>query len=317
MSKRDEFKSKVKSILAERAGYHCCNPKCRALTTGPEVNAGGSIRLGQAAHITAAAPGGPRYDPNLTPEQRSSQENGVWLCIKCATLIDKGEKDYSVATIQEWKRSGEHAAREGLQHPHQFASGSLNAYTIATVYRHTRPLSYFPLRGKPLPPGQEFRQEVTLRPMGGDRERAENTTFAPICLDSSFGPSPNATAFVLHLENVGKGTEPKASINLKMKGAPIWKQTFSTEERMSSTYTLKKSHTTGIAGFSVLNLMPGESFHSVLYSNRKGPFDAEWFCESVSKTSTPMIFDVLAGKVEKVPVLPPNPEFDKEQFPFE
>lgn len=317
MAKRDEFSKPVKRVLAERAGYHCCNPICRALTTGPEVNADGSISLGEAAHITAASPGGPRYDPSLTSEQRSSQENGIWLCTKCATHIDKGEKKYSLETIREWKRSGEQAAQAGLEHPHQFASGSLNAYTIATVFRFTRPLEYFSKRGEPLPPGKQFRQGITIRPMGGDRERAENMKYMPVLLDSKLGPSRNATVFMLTLENVGTGIEPQASINLVMKGSPIWKQTLSSESRMSPSSTLEKRHTTGRAGFSVSNLMPGETLVSTVYANRKGPFNAECYSASVSKEGIPMIFDVLVGDVEKVPALPPNPEFEKKQFPFE
>jgi hypothetical protein len=153
--------------------------------------------------------------------------------------------------------------------------------------------------------------------MGGDRDRAENANFAPLLLDSKLGPSPNATVFMLQLENVGTGTEPQASINLTIKGSSIWKQTLSSESRMSASSTLKKGHTTGSAGFSVSNLMPGEVLMSTVYSNRKGPFDADWYCESVSKKGTPMIYDVMVGEVERVPALPPNPEFDKKQFPFE
>jgi len=58
MSKRDDFSPSVKRLLAERSGYHCSNPSCRRLTSGPEKSYDGSVNLGVAAHIAAAAKGG-------------------------------------------------------------------------------------------------------------------------------------------------------------------------------------------------------------------------------------------------------------------
>jgi hypothetical protein len=40
--------------------------------------------VGEAAHISAAAPGGKRYDSSLTPEERRAPSNGIWLCELCA-----------------------------------------------------------------------------------------------------------------------------------------------------------------------------------------------------------------------------------------
>jgi hypothetical protein len=48
--------------------------------------------LGVAAHITAASPDGPRYDQNLSSEQRKSPDNGIWLCQNCAKLVDNDGK---------------------------------------------------------------------------------------------------------------------------------------------------------------------------------------------------------------------------------
>jgi hypothetical protein len=46
----------------------------------------GTIDIGVAAHITAAAPNGPRYDPSLTSAQRRRHLNGIWLCRLRGTL---------------------------------------------------------------------------------------------------------------------------------------------------------------------------------------------------------------------------------------
>ncbi|HCU33969.1 MAG TPA: HNH endonuclease [Armatimonadetes bacterium] len=76
--------------------------------------------MGEAAHITGAAPGGPRYDPDLTHEQRSCIDNGIWLCAKCATLVDKDREHYPAGRLREWREWAERGARlalEGVEAP--------------------------------------------------------------------------------------------------------------------------------------------------------------------------------------------------------
>jgi hypothetical protein len=77
------------------------------LTSGPQQNPNKSINVGVAAHITAASLGGPRYNSALTSQERESIENGIWLCQKCAKLVDNDEKRYSVEILFDWKRQAE------------------------------------------------------------------------------------------------------------------------------------------------------------------------------------------------------------------
>ena len=88
MNKRDDFSQKTIDRLCERVGGKCSNPNCRRETKGHHSNPQKRVSIGEAAHITAAAEGGPRYNPDLTPEERSSIENGIWLCKSCARMID-------------------------------------------------------------------------------------------------------------------------------------------------------------------------------------------------------------------------------------
>ena len=88
MAQRDEFSEAVKRAVAARVAYVCSNPDCRAPTSGPHEEPTKAVNLGVAAHITAAAPLGPRYVTTLTAEQRSSAENALWLCQNCAKLLD-------------------------------------------------------------------------------------------------------------------------------------------------------------------------------------------------------------------------------------
>jgi hypothetical protein len=74
-----------------------------------------AINIGVASHITAAAPGGPRHDPSLTPTQRSSAENGIWLCQNCGKLVDNDAVYYPVEKLRAWKGSAEVSARRRLE----------------------------------------------------------------------------------------------------------------------------------------------------------------------------------------------------------
>jgi hypothetical protein len=112
---RDDFDEKTKEILARRAGFRCSNPKCRKLTTGPQANPARTINIGVAAHVAAASPGGKRYDPNQTPEERKSISNGIWLCQSCAKLIDSDDVRYTVDLLQEWKSQSEAMALREIE----------------------------------------------------------------------------------------------------------------------------------------------------------------------------------------------------------
>ncbi|MFD1703367.1 hypothetical protein ACFSCV_10165 [Methylopila henanensis] len=63
-----------------------------------------------AAHISAASPGGARYNEDLTPEQRSDITNGIWLCQTHAKLIDDDEISFPSSLLEEWKELAEHMA---------------------------------------------------------------------------------------------------------------------------------------------------------------------------------------------------------------
>ena len=104
---RDDFSYKTKSMLAKRVGYLCSNPLCGCATVGPQRNGGGIISIGVAAHICAAAPNGPRYDAIMTPMERRSINNGIWLCQSCARLIDVESDRYTVSLLKKWKEVAE------------------------------------------------------------------------------------------------------------------------------------------------------------------------------------------------------------------
>ena len=115
-NKRDNFGPKTIDNLGRRASFICSNPDCRCITLCPsEKDPEKYIYTGKAAHITAAAEKGPRYDPSLTEPERSSIENGIFLCSNCADMIDKNKgMDYSVELLKKWKSEHEKWIKENL-----------------------------------------------------------------------------------------------------------------------------------------------------------------------------------------------------------
>lgn len=105
-NKRDDFTPTVKTKLAKRVAFICSNPSCQKLTIGPNTK-NGMNNIGVAAHICAAAPGGPRYDENMTQAERKGIDNGIWLCQSCAKLIDSDVTKYTVELIKKWKEETE------------------------------------------------------------------------------------------------------------------------------------------------------------------------------------------------------------------
>lgn len=107
---RDNFSSSTKNLLAKRVGEKCSNPSCRKPTCAANEAPDKIINIGVAAHICAAAKGGPRYDENMTPEERKSPENGIWLCQSCSKLIDTDITRYTREVLINWKRVAEDLA---------------------------------------------------------------------------------------------------------------------------------------------------------------------------------------------------------------
>lgn len=111
---RDDFSAKTIEILAKRVTYICSNPECGKITVGPNSDKNKATNVGVAAHIKAAAPKGKRYDPLMTPAERSDISNGIWLCQSCSKLIDTDENKYTVDILKSWKEIAERKSEKGI-----------------------------------------------------------------------------------------------------------------------------------------------------------------------------------------------------------
>ena len=104
-SRRDNFTKATRDQIGKQAGWHCSRPGCRRLTVGSNSAGDGEINIGVAAHICAAARGGPRYDPDMSSEERKSVSNGIWLCETHARLVDSNDPMFTVELLHEWKEA--------------------------------------------------------------------------------------------------------------------------------------------------------------------------------------------------------------------
>lgn len=113
MEKRADFSATTRKIMAERAGYQCSVLNCGRLTVGPGPGQA-RVRIGMAAHIYAAASGGPRGTGGLSAAERRAPENGIWCCYSHGKAIDSDTGNaFSAAQLKAWKRL--HEARKSAE----------------------------------------------------------------------------------------------------------------------------------------------------------------------------------------------------------
>jgi hypothetical protein len=133
LSNRDDFTTTTIDLLARRVGFRCSNPLCQRPTIGANSSPRGVANIGVAAHITAAAPRGKRYDANLTKDERKDFANGIWLCQACAKLIDSDELKYSIDLLRNWKIEAENNASNSLENGLGYSSNQLDQIMLRSA----------------------------------------------------------------------------------------------------------------------------------------------------------------------------------------
>lgn len=133
--KRDEFSPTIRLKLAKQAGWLCSDPGCRRSTVGSNSDGSGVVDLGIAAHICAAAPGGPRYDPHQSPEERKSIDNGIWLCRLHGTAVDTPDPAYTVDLLRGWKKEAQQDSLRRVLYSNAPAPAPAPAPTLDDVAR--------------------------------------------------------------------------------------------------------------------------------------------------------------------------------------
>jgi hypothetical protein len=106
---RDNFTSVVKKELAFRVGFRCS--MCNCMTVAPKDGTRGYVIIGEAAHITSASQGGPRFDSSISTSARTDATNGIWLCSNCHIKVDSDPDSYPPERLLEIKKQAEARAK--------------------------------------------------------------------------------------------------------------------------------------------------------------------------------------------------------------
>ena len=89
---------------------HCAFPGCEEVLIDPKWH---GVK-GEICHICAASPNGPRYDPNMSDDQRYAFENLILLCPTHHVVIDRLEPHvYTTAVLRDMKARFERRAMSG------------------------------------------------------------------------------------------------------------------------------------------------------------------------------------------------------------
>jgi hypothetical protein len=98
--------------LFSLAGNECAFPGC----TMPVFDTTHGVLIGQICHIKGKSPGGPRYDPNQTEEERNGYKNLLVMCAAHNKIVDdEATRDqFPVELLTQFKQSHEVRSRNSV-----------------------------------------------------------------------------------------------------------------------------------------------------------------------------------------------------------
>jgi len=107
-----------------------CNQCTAQNCNNPLLARDGNTIIAKICHIEAASPDGPRYNSNMTDDERRHFSNLILLCDECHSIIDNKENEnkYPVYLLKQWKRDHENKCRQNklIKNP-QLINQAINA----------------------------------------------------------------------------------------------------------------------------------------------------------------------------------------------
>lgn len=105
ISKARQYKPSTIRRLDTLSANQCAKPNChKKLVAEDKISI-----VSKICHIEAASKKGPRYNSNMTDDERRSYENLILLCDEHHIIIDnkENESEYPVELLKEWKKNHE------------------------------------------------------------------------------------------------------------------------------------------------------------------------------------------------------------------
>ncbi len=293
---RDDFSEATKLLLAKRVGTICSNPECCAPTYGPNHDPHKTTSKGVAAHLTAASPGGPRYDESLTPEQRRDYSNGIWLCQSCARIIDMDEGEYTLSLLKSWKEKAEDRAKRALKNPSLVNAGPNFAETILIVIVQRRALSMTPPPDLNIPPGHVARRKITLKPVKVPHD-LKNPQIMLNFTPANHVPKGKCLISIV-CQNQGTGLDQNIKIDIQFQSGAILNYRLMNQERIQCINGGGQGSWS--ASFAIANLLPGE-YRSAIVAAFDKPFEVKAWSQNSHREVGVFCFDISFGEYETVP----------------
>ncbi len=98
---------KDQKILCTKSGNRCAIPKCRKELVIDRTEDDCESIIGEMAHIKGEKPTAPRYNSDMTDNERNSYENLIFVCGNCHKIIDDQRNTYTSEKLHEVKKQHE------------------------------------------------------------------------------------------------------------------------------------------------------------------------------------------------------------------
>ncbi|WP_162991465.1 HNH endonuclease signature motif containing protein [Halostella salina] len=89
--------------LWNAAGNECAHPEC----DHELIDFDSDSIVGEMCHIKARNPDGPRYDPEMSDDERNAYSNLILLCPTHHRIVDESPNQYPTELLREWKQEHE------------------------------------------------------------------------------------------------------------------------------------------------------------------------------------------------------------------
>ena len=109
----------------------CAAPDCEKALIARD----GETIVSKICHIEAASKKGPRFNPEMSEDERRHYNNLILLCDECHGIIDnlENESDYPVALLREWKKEHESKGLTALNAKKSLLLVAINAIASSSL----------------------------------------------------------------------------------------------------------------------------------------------------------------------------------------